>query len=104
MSEQQRRGMVTQRIKDASVRLLGYEIGVTELRLMPYIMSTMMDSQRIDPQKINAEERDILKKWREAEHISGGACGLHITEEFWSALCEIVRLGYVDLHTEGGAK
>lgn len=95
--ESQGRGQLTQRIKDKSKELLGYEIGVRELRLMPYIMYVMMNEQKINLNSINAEEREIVSKWREAGHIEGGASGLQITEEFWNIISEIVRLGYVDL-------
>lgn len=97
MNEIQVRGKLTKRIKDESVRLLGYEIDKTEFRLMPYIVYVMMNEQRIDPRKVNAEDRAILQKWREAGHIEGGASGLRITHEFWEILCRIVELGYVDL-------
>jgi len=93
----QKRGMLTDRIRRKSKDLLGYEIDTVELRLMPYVMHVMMNEQRIDPRKINEDERKILSKWREAGHIEGGASGLQITEEFWNILCEIVRLGYVDI-------
>lgn len=94
---EQKRGMLTDRIKAASKELLGYEIGTRELRLMPYIMHVMMNSQKIEPNKINQEEREILQKWREAGLIEGGASGLRITRQFWNIICEIVRLGYVDI-------
>lgn len=93
----QKRGQLTNRIKEKSKELLGYTINRTELRLMPYIMHVMMNEQRIDPRKINEEERNILSKWRKAGHIEGGASGLAITEQFWYCMCEIVRLGYVDI-------
>ena len=93
----QSRGQLTQRIKDKSIELLGYEIGVRELRLMPYIMYVMVNEQKIEPDKINQEERDILAEWKQAGHIEGGINGLRITTEFWNIICEIVRLGYVDL-------
>jgi len=93
----QKRGQLTQRIKDKSKELLGYEINVMELRLMPYILTVMMNSQRIDPRKCTQDDRNILQKWREAGHIEGGASGLQIMEEFWNIICEIVRLGYVDI-------
>lgn len=96
-TEKQLRGKLTKRICERSRDLLGYTMDETELRLMPYIMYVMVNSQRIDPAKINQEEREVLSKWREAGHIEGGAGGLTITEEFWNILCEIVRLGYVDL-------
>jgi len=69
----------------------------TELRLMPYIVYVMMNEQKIHIEKINGDDRAILQKWREAGHIEGGCLGLSITEEFWNILCEIVRLGYVDI-------
>lgn len=98
MSEElQKRGALTNRIKKKSKELLGYEIGVTELRLMPYVLNVMMNAQRIEPRRCNQDDREILQKWRNAGHIEDGASGLQITEEFWNIICEIVRLGYVDL-------
>jgi hypothetical protein len=97
MDSEQKRGQLTQRIKDKSKELLGYEIGVVELRLMPYIQYVMTNDQKIDIQRINSEEREILSKWRKVGHIEGGASGLRITTEFWNIICEIIRLGYVDL-------
>ena len=58
----QKRGVLTNRIKEASRKLLGYEIVTAELRLMPYIVTVMMNAQRIDPTRINSEEREILSK------------------------------------------
>ncbi len=95
--ETQGRGELTDRIKKASKKLLGYEIDQTELRLMPYVLTVMMDEQKIKPELCNQDDRDILKKWRKAEHVEGGASGLQITEQFWNIICETVRLGYVDL-------
>ena len=93
----QGRGQLTDRIKKKSVELLGYEMDVTELRLMPYMLDVMMNNQIIEPARCNDDDRKILKKWREAGHTEGGASGLQITEHFWNIICEIVRLGYVDL-------
>lgn len=95
--KQQKRGQLTERIKKKSVELLGYEINQEELRLMPYILTVMMNEQKIKIRHIGGGEHGILQKWREAKHIEGGATGLQITEEFWNIICEIVRLGYVDL-------
>jgi len=96
-AEKQTRGKLTQRIKDKSKELLGYEIDLKELRLMPYIQYVMVNEQYLDPNKISPEERNILSKWREAGHIEGGAGGLSISPEFWRIICEIIMLGYVDL-------
>jgi len=96
----QGRGQLTQRIKERSKELLGYEIDVDELRLFPYIQYVMVNDQRIKPEHLNQDDRDILSKWRKAGHIEGGMGGLGITVEFWSIICEIVFLGYVDLYEE----
>ena len=97
VAEKQLRGNLTKRIKAKSKELLGYEISQTELRLMPYVLTVMMNEQKIKIRHCNQDDREVLQKWREAGHIEGGASGLQITEEFWNIICEIVRLGYVDL-------
>jgi hypothetical protein len=95
--ELQKRGMLTTRIREKSKSLLGYEIDTAELRLMPYIMHVMINDQSIDIFRIDEKERVVLSKWRDAGHIDGGAGGMQITEKFWTIICEIVWLGYVDI-------
>ncbi len=97
-SEIQTRGVLTQRIKDKSKELLGYEISAKELRLMPYVQYQMMNAQRIDPSKISSEEREIWQIWKEAGYVDGGMSGMQMTKEFYDALCEILFLGYIDIH------
>ena len=92
-----RRGELTEEIRIKGTELLSHEISVNELRLMPYILSVMMNAQRIDPNKINAMERRILQVWREAGYIEGGASGLQITKEFYDIICELVFMAYVDI-------
>ena len=94
---EQRRGQLTERIKVKSKELMGREIDTTELRLMAYAQYVMCNDQRIDPRHCNQEDREVLKKWRDAGYIEGGASGMTITREFWNILCEIIFLGYVDL-------
>lgn len=95
---EQKRGQLTERIKEKSKELLGYEISQTELRLMPYIQYQMCNEQRIT--NINGEERKILRKWKDAGYVDGGASGISITKEFWDIINEIIFLGYVDLFSE----
>ncbi len=90
------RGEVTEAIKEKAKELLGIEeISTAELWLMTYVLFVMVNDQRIDFNKINAEERKILSEWRAKGWVEGGALGLSITKEFWDALNEIVWLGYV---------
>jgi hypothetical protein len=91
------RGELTEDIKAISKKLLGYEIGQAELRLMPFVLYTMMNNHQIDVRCVNKEDREILSKWRKAGHIEGGASDMGITKEFWDIICEIVFMGYVDI-------
>ena len=95
--KEQKRGQLTNRIKIKSRKLLGYEIDQIELRLIPYMQYVMVNNQRIKPEHINEEERQILSKWRKAGHIEGGISGLTITKKFWDIISELIFLGYVDL-------
>jgi len=92
-----KRGALTEEIKTRSKELIGYEIDTTELRLIPYIHYVMVNEHRIDPRKINAEERKIMSRWRSAGHIDGGLSEMGITKEFWNFMNEILFLGYVDV-------
>lgn len=99
-NEIQKRGMATTQVKQKSKQLLGYEIDTVELRLLPYIQYTMMNGQKIEPHKINSEERAILSKWRDAGHIEGGMSGLAITRQFWDFVNELCWLAYVAVDHE----
>lgn len=89
------RGILNDRVQSAALQTLRRPITQEELRLMPYVHYVMMNEQRIQPTRINAEERVILAKWREEGWIEGGAAGLAITKEFWDALSEILWVSYV---------
>jgi hypothetical protein len=95
-----KRGQLTQAVADKARELLGKEITQVELRLMPYAQYVMLNEQRIDPRKINDEERQILSDWRERGWIDGGAAGMTISKEFWRAIHDILLLAYVDYHNQ----
>jgi len=90
------RGILSEQVKTRSKQLFGYKINQLELRLMPYIQYQMMNEQRLDPNKISPDERDVLAKWREAGYITGGAGGLSITREFWDIINDICFIAYVE--------
>lgn len=91
------RGQLTQQIKDYSKKRLGYEMDTTELRLIPYVLTVMMDDQEISPRRCNQADREILSKWRKKNYIEGGASGLKVSKKFWEIICEVVFMGYVDI-------
>ncbi|EPX9606367.1 hypothetical protein [Pseudomonas aeruginosa] len=95
-----KRGQLTTKVKKEAQRLLGKEITVRELRLMPYVQSVMINDQRIDLRKINEEERAILSDWRERGWIGGGAAGMTISKAFWKAIHTLLLIAYVDYENQ----
>lgn len=94
----QQRGMLTDRIKEKSLKLLGYEITTIELRLMPYIQYIMVNNHILEIVYFNKEEDEILNKWQEMKFIDINNSKISITKEFWDILSEIIYLGYVDIN------
>ncbi len=104
----QLRGQLTDRIKEKSKSLFGYEISQMELKLIPYLVYTLSNNQQLSRQLIRVEEIEILSKWKKKGYILDGVtdCGrpkisegerLKVTKEFWDIMNEIIYLGYVDL-------
>jgi len=94
------RGELTEETQNIAKEHLGRYIILRELRLMPYIQYQMMNNQKIEPSKINQEEREILSQWRKEGYISGGASGLMITKFFWDAINQILFQSYVCLNSK----
>ena len=90
------RGMLNERVQAASKLFFGREISIRELRLIPYIQYVMTNERKLDPNKVNSDERKILRVWKDEGHIEGGACGLSITKAFWDYTSEILFYSYVD--------
>ncbi len=93
------RGVLTKKIQEISKQHIGREIDTTELRLIPYLQYVMCNEQKLDPRRINQEERVILSMIKDDGHIQGGATGLAVTKEYWDYMCEVLFEAYV----KGGA-
>ena len=89
------RGQLTEEIQGLAKGFLGREITTTELRLYPYLDYVMKNTQKIEPVRVNREDRDILQKLREEGHIEGGASGLAMTKEFYDYINQVLWIGYV---------
>ncbi len=89
------RGQLTDEIRALAKSFLGREITVRELRLYPYLDYQMKNEQRLDPRRVNQEERAILQILRDGGHIEGGAAGLSMTKEFYDYLQQVLWVGYV---------
>jgi len=95
--EKQLRGQLTERIKQKSLELFGYEITQKELRLLPYVLYEAINTKLVS--NVNSEERNILDYWMSNEWIVITGMGnlLSISEEFFINASKIVYLGYVEL-------
>jgi hypothetical protein len=95
--EKQLRGQLTERIKQKSLELFGYEITQKELRLLPYVLYEAVNNKLVN--NVDREERNILDCWINNEWITVTGIGniLSISEEFFVNANKIVYLGYVDL-------
>ncbi len=89
------RGKLTKECQEIAKKHIGREITITELRLIPYIQYIMVNEQKIDPRKINTEEREIFMAWKKDGFAEGGMTGLYVTKKFWDFMCEIIFESYV---------
>lgn len=89
------RGQLTDEIQGLAKGFLGREITTTELRLYPYLDYLMKNEQRIDPQRCNQADKDVLSVLRQEGHIEGGASGLAMTKEFYDYINQVLWYGYV---------
>ena len=89
------RGKLTDEINIIANKRIGRDITIRELRLLPYIQYVMMNEQKLNPNKINDEERKVLRLWKTEGFIEGGASGLSITKDFWDFMSEVLFEGYV---------
>jgi len=89
------RGVLTDDIQTLAMQFLNRKITVRELRLYPYLDSVMKNDQKLDPRKINQEERGILSVLKSEGHIEGGITGLAMTKEFYDYINQVLWLGYV---------
>lgn len=92
------RGMLTDKAQGMAKKFLGYEIDTDELRMMSYVHYQMMNEQKLDPRRMNGEDRAIFAKWKKAGHVDGGMTRLAITREFWDFMCDILFETYVDIN------
>lgn len=94
------RGALTDGVKVLSKELMGYEITVTELRLMPYVQYCLLDDENLKLRHISVKDDGILADWIEKDYIKhpfGSFEGekFSVSPEFYDIMCKILKLGYV---------
>ena len=95
--EVQTRGKLTQRVQDKAKELLGHELTVPELRLLPYLDYQAKNEQRLSRAQLNEEENEILRKWYAEGYIDGGYHRLQLSKKFYDAIQQILWLAYVEI-------
>lgn len=93
--EQQGRGALTERAKKMTKKLFGYEFNKTELRLIPYVCHVALNSQKIEQDRVNDEDREILKQWEESGWIQVKPF-VQVTQAVWLKFQQVLWLTYVD--------
>ena len=89
-----KRGELTTTIQGLAVGFWDREITQTELRLYPYVHSCAINARKLDPQKINLEEREIMQIWKASGHFSGGITEINMTREFFDFINTMLWHGY----------
>lgn len=93
----QKRGQLTPRITEKSLKKLGYEITQVELRLIPYLIHCVLNSKNIEHIRVNIEETQILKNWEKKNYIQEPFISLKISDKFYLICQQLMFLGYVDI-------
>lgn len=83
------RGELTPLIQEKAKAFWGRNITQTELRLYPYIYYCCINERKLDPRKINLEEREIIQLWKAVGHFEGGMTGINMTREFFDFINDI---------------
>ena len=89
------RGMLTEELINK------YGITLKELRLIPYIQYLLVNHMAVDPKKIDTEEREILKKWRDEGKITFSCSDtVTTTREFWDYMNDVLWDSYIPHYEE----
>ena len=92
-----KRGMLTPEVLEKAKDLLNVgKFSQVELRLMPYVQYTIMNGGKLEREKLNNEEREVLKDWEVKNWIDLNQLEIRVTKPFFDAMNELLWLTYVD--------
>ena len=96
VNESKLRGVLTDEVAIMGEAVLGHELTVTELRLIPYVQFCAVNQQRIDRARVSAEEKAILKDWTERGLCRCYPWNVEVapTRGFWQFLCDVLFEAY----------
>jgi hypothetical protein len=88
------RGMLTEKVQEKAKELLGIELTVLELRLMPYLQYCVMNT--ISLRRTSSEEMNILTEWQNKGWLTLDGGMAILTKDFWDAMHEILWIAYTN--------
>ena len=92
-----KRWMLTPEVLEKAKDLLNVgKFSQVELRLMPYVQYTIMNGGKLEREKLNNEEREVLKDWEVKNWIDLNQLEIRVTKPFFDAMNELLWLTYVD--------
>jgi hypothetical protein len=90
------RGVINDEVREVCKRAFGTELSLTQLRLLPYIQHTLINTREIDTRKINADEMVIMAEWSELGYLQLLGLQLTVTKKFWDAMNDVLWVAYAD--------
>lgn len=93
------RGQLTPAIAHQMEKFHDAPVTTTHLRLYPYIDWMAKNNERVDPRKVNAEERAIISAWRAAGHLNAEGV-VHPSFAFYQHIQAVLWLAYVNYEEE----
>lgn len=76
--------------------ILGHDLTRTELRLMPYLFTCLMDRTSIRRDHVSQEELAILTTWesRELGEFTAPCRPVAVTKQFYDLMCDVLWESY----------
>ena len=89
------RGMICESVIRKAKNFLGTEINIRELRLYPYLDYVWKNGGRIEFQKINKEEEDIINTRISEGHMVMDGLNIYPTRKFYDYVQDVLADTYV---------
>lgn len=98
------RGTFTPKIHELSEKLLGRQMTITELRLLPYLDSCIKDfnilGNKLFGPKVNDDEIEFIHWLEEQGHVLWQGDKIMVTKEFYDFMKEVLWESYVELYLD----
>lgn len=88
------RGYLSEELKELMIKE-GFEGHKVELRLLPYMMVTLLDNSYLDIRKLSGDEMSYIVNWAYNGFIKNQYTKLEVTEEFFDKMVKILKEGYL---------